>query len=129
MVVAQESEPGSARDPAHHTFLDRKLERFGTRLLALDDWGDDTHEGELLTYLKGWVSEGGTSQDDQAQQARARARGRARRGEARRQPPRPFRLPLHTRSAKPSEVPPEKMAVSSAGATSRWPRAGIPCSP
>ena len=30
----------------------------GARLVALDDWGDDSHEGELLRYLKGWVSKG-----------------------------------------------------------------------
>jgi site-specific DNA recombinase len=34
------------------------MERFGTRLMALDDWGDDSHEGELLRYMKGWVSKG-----------------------------------------------------------------------
>ncbi|HVF02491.1 MAG TPA: hypothetical protein VNA27_14305 [Rubrobacteraceae bacterium] len=34
------------------------MERFGTRLMALDDWGDNSHEGELLKYMKGWVSKG-----------------------------------------------------------------------
>ena len=46
-----------SRDPAHRAFLDDEFERFGTRLVALDDWDDDTHEeGELLEHLKGWVS-------------------------------------------------------------------------
>src|SRR5918998_1730171 len=46
------------RDPAHRAFLDAEFERFGTRLFALDDWGDDSHEGELLKYMKGWVAKG-----------------------------------------------------------------------
>jgi site-specific DNA recombinase len=45
-------------DPIHRAFLDEEMERFGTRLMALDDWGDDSHEGELLRYMKGWVSKG-----------------------------------------------------------------------
>jgi hypothetical protein len=46
------------RDPGHRAFLDDDFERLGSRLVALDDWGDDTHEGELLKFLKGWVSKG-----------------------------------------------------------------------
>jgi site-specific DNA recombinase len=46
------------RDPAHRAYLDDEFESHGTRLVALDDWGDDTHEGELLKYLRGWVSKG-----------------------------------------------------------------------
>jgi site-specific DNA recombinase len=46
------------RDPAHRAYLDDEFESYGTRLVALDDWGDDTHEGELLKYLRGWVSKG-----------------------------------------------------------------------
>jgi site-specific DNA recombinase len=46
------------RDPIHRAFLDDEMEQFGTRLVALDDWGDDSHEGELLRYMKGWVSKG-----------------------------------------------------------------------
>jgi site-specific DNA recombinase len=56
-VFAQDADR-ITRDPAHRAFLDEEFERFGTRLFALDDWGDDTHEGELLRYLKGWVSKG-----------------------------------------------------------------------
>jgi site-specific DNA recombinase len=55
VVVAQDADRIS-RDPAHRAFLDDEFERFGTRLMALDDCGDDTHEeGELLEHLKGWV--------------------------------------------------------------------------
>jgi site-specific DNA recombinase len=57
VVVAQDADR-ITRDPAHRAFLDEEFERFGTRLVALDDWGDDSHEGELLEYLKGWVSKG-----------------------------------------------------------------------
>ncbi len=57
VVLAQDADR-ITRDPAHRAFLDEELERRGTRLVALDDWGDDTHEGELLRYLKGWVSKG-----------------------------------------------------------------------
>ena len=56
-VLAQDADR-ITRDPAHRAFLDEEFERFGTRLFALDDWGDETHEGELLKYLKGWVSKG-----------------------------------------------------------------------
>jgi site-specific DNA recombinase len=53
VVVAQDADRIS-RDPAHRAFLDDEFERFGTRFMALDDCGDDTHEeGELLEHLKG----------------------------------------------------------------------------
>src|SRR5918993_5674417 len=42
----------------HRAILDDEFGRYGTRLVALDDWGDDSHEGELLKYMKGWVSKG-----------------------------------------------------------------------
>jgi hypothetical protein len=46
------------RDPGHRAYLDNELTSRGTRLEALDDWGDDSHPGQLLTYLRGWVSQG-----------------------------------------------------------------------
>ncbi len=57
VVLAQDADR-ITRDPAHRAFLDEEFDHLGTRLVALDDWGDDTHEGELLKYLKGWVSKG-----------------------------------------------------------------------
>jgi site-specific DNA recombinase len=57
VVLAQDADRVT-RDPIHRAFLDEEMERFGTRLMALDDWGDDSHEGELLRYMKGWVSKG-----------------------------------------------------------------------
>jgi site-specific DNA recombinase len=57
VVLAQDADR-ITRDPAHRAFLDEEFERFGTQLVALDDWGDNTHEGELLKYIKGWLSKG-----------------------------------------------------------------------
>ncbi len=57
VVVAQDADR-ITRDPMHRGFLDDELERYGCRLVALDDWGDDSHEGQLLKYMKGWVSKG-----------------------------------------------------------------------
>lgn len=56
-VVAQDADR-ITREPVHRALLDEEFERRGCRLYALDDWGDGTHEGELLKYLKGWVSKG-----------------------------------------------------------------------
>jgi site-specific DNA recombinase len=78
VVVSQDADRIS-RDPAHRAFLDDEFERFGTRLLALDDWGDDTHEGELLRYLKGWVSKGERLKI--SERSRRGRREKARRGE------------------------------------------------
>ncbi len=78
VVVAQDADR-ITRDPAHRAFLDEEFERFGTRLVALDDWGDNTHEGELLKYLKGWVSKGERLKI--AERSRRGMREKARRGE------------------------------------------------
>jgi len=57
LVIAQDADR-LTREPGHRALLDEEFERFGTRLIALDDWGDDSHEGQLLKFLKGWVSKG-----------------------------------------------------------------------
>lgn len=57
LVVAQDADR-ITREPSHRALLDDEMERYGTRLVALDDWGDNSHEGELLRFLKGWVSKG-----------------------------------------------------------------------
>jgi site-specific DNA recombinase len=77
VAVAQDADR-ITRDPAHRAFLDEEFERFGTRLVALDDWGDDSHEGELLKYLKGWVSKGERLKI--AERSRRGKREKARRG-------------------------------------------------
>jgi site-specific DNA recombinase len=38
--------------------LDEEFERRGCKLVALDDWGDESHEGQLLRFLRGWISKG-----------------------------------------------------------------------
>ena len=78
VVVAQDADR-ITREPAHRAFLDGEFERFDTRLVALDDWGDDSHEGELLKYLKGWVSKGERLKI--AERSRRGKREKARRGE------------------------------------------------
>jgi site-specific DNA recombinase len=108
VVVAQDADR-ITREPAHRAFLDGECERFGTRLLALDDWGDDTHEGELLRYLKGWVSKGERLKI--SERSRRGKREKARRGETVGN----LRAPLgfrYTEDRKALEVDPEKMAVA-----------------
>src|SRR5215217_5600208 len=77
VAVAQDADR-ITRDPAHRAFLDEEFERVGTRLVALDDWGDGSHEGELLKYLKGWVSKGERLKI--AERSRRGKREKARRG-------------------------------------------------
>jgi site-specific DNA recombinase len=108
VVVAQDADR-ITRDPAHRAFLDAEFERYGTRLVALDDWGDDTHEGELLKFLKGWVSKGERLKI--AERARRGMREKARRGETVGQ----VRAPLGFRyrpDRKALEIEPERMVVA-----------------
>lgn len=46
------------RDPADRMVLDSEAERHGCKWVALDDWGDDSHEGQLLKFMKGWMAKG-----------------------------------------------------------------------
>jgi DNA invertase Pin-like site-specific DNA recombinase len=39
LVVAQDADR-LTREPGHRALLDEEFERFGTRMMALDDWGD-----------------------------------------------------------------------------------------
>jgi site-specific DNA recombinase len=57
VVLAQDADR-ITREPGHRAFLDDEFERYGTVLRALDDWGDDSHEGQLLKYVKGWSAKG-----------------------------------------------------------------------
>ena len=57
LVLAQDADR-ITRDPGHRMLLDDEFDRRGCRLMALDDWGDESHEGQLLRFLKGWVSKG-----------------------------------------------------------------------
>ena len=57
LVLAQDADR-ITREPGHRMLLEEEFEKRGCGLRALDDWGDDTHEGHLLKFLKGWVSKG-----------------------------------------------------------------------
>jgi site-specific DNA recombinase len=57
VVLAQDADR-ITRDPVHRAILDDEAARYGCRWIALDDWGDDSHEGQLLKYIKGWQSKG-----------------------------------------------------------------------
>src|SRR5215218_1977110 len=107
VVVAQDADR-ITRDPAHRAFLDGEFERFGTRLVALDDWGDDTHEGELLKFLKGWVSKGERLKI--SERSRRGMREKARRGETvgHLHAPQGFR---YTPDRKALEIDPERMVI------------------
>jgi site-specific DNA recombinase len=56
-VLAQDADR-ITRDAYHRGFLDDEFARHETLLVALDDWGDDSHQGKLLKFIKGWQSEG-----------------------------------------------------------------------
>lgn len=57
VVLAQDADRIS-REPMHRMILDEEATRHGCRWAALDDWGDGSHEGQLLKFMKGWVSKG-----------------------------------------------------------------------
>ena len=46
------------REPGDRYILDREAEKHAAKWVALDDWGDDSHEGELLRFLHGWKAKG-----------------------------------------------------------------------
>jgi DNA invertase Pin-like site-specific DNA recombinase len=55
IVLAQDADR-ITRDPMHRAILDDEIESHGATLEALDDWGDDSDEGELLKYIRGWIA-------------------------------------------------------------------------
>lgn len=57
VVLAQDADR-ITREPIHRALLDEEAAKHGARIVALDDWGDDSHEGQLLKFMKGWVSKG-----------------------------------------------------------------------
>jgi DNA invertase Pin-like site-specific DNA recombinase len=57
VVLAQDADR-ITRKAAHRLTLDEEAARYGARWIALDDWGDDSHEGKLLRFMKGWQAEG-----------------------------------------------------------------------
>ena len=57
LVLAQDADR-IVRDPVFRAYLDEDMAKYGTTLRAMDDWGDDSHEGQLLKFIKGWAAKG-----------------------------------------------------------------------
>jgi site-specific DNA recombinase len=72
IVLAQDRDR-YAREPAHHYLLREEFKEHGCKLKALNDWGDDSPEGELTDGIL----------DQLAKFERAKTRERTRRGKLR----------------------------------------------
>jgi site-specific DNA recombinase len=72
MVLAQDRDR-FAREPAYHYLLKREFEEHGTKIRPLNDWGDDSPEGELTDGIL----------DQLAKYERAKTAERTRRGKLR----------------------------------------------
>lgn len=77
VVLAQDADR-ITREPGDRAVLDLEAERRGCRWVALDDWGDDSHEGQLLRFIHGWKSKG--ERKDIARRMQRGKRQRAREG-------------------------------------------------
>ncbi len=55
LVVAQDRDR-FAREPAFHYLLETEFGKYGTKLVAINDWGGDTPEGQLLRGIQDQVS-------------------------------------------------------------------------
>lgn len=55
VVLAQDADR-IVRDPGLRAYLDEEFQAHGTEIHALDDWCDDSPEGQLLKYIKGWAA-------------------------------------------------------------------------
>src|SRR5215213_329451 len=77
MVLAQDADR-ITREPGDRAVLDLEAERQGCKWVALDDWGDDSHEGQLLRFIHGWKSKG--ERKDIARRMQRGKRQRAREG-------------------------------------------------
>ena len=75
VVLAQDADR-ITRDPGDRVVLDTEAERRGCRWIALDDWGDDSHEGQLLKFMKGWMAKGERSKTAERMQRGKRQRAR-----------------------------------------------------
>ena len=72
-VVLAQDRDRFAREPAYHYLLRREFEEHGTKILALNDRGDDNPEGELIDGIL----------DQLAKYERAKIAERTRRGKLR----------------------------------------------
>lgn len=57
VVLAQDADRIS-REPGDRALLDGEFSRHRTRLFALNDWGDDSHQGQLLEFMQDWIGKG-----------------------------------------------------------------------
>ena len=73
LVLAQDRDR-FAREPAFHYLLETEFSKYGTKLAAINDWGGDTPEGQLLRGI----------QDQVAKYERVLITERTRRGKLRR---------------------------------------------
>src|SRR5829696_6317573 len=55
LVIAQDRDR-IAREPAFHYLLETEFKKFGTKLAALNDWGGDTPEGQLLRGIQDQIA-------------------------------------------------------------------------
>jgi DNA invertase Pin-like site-specific DNA recombinase len=55
LVLAQDRDR-FAREPAFHYLLETEFGKYGTKLVAINDWGGDTPEGQLLRGIQDQVS-------------------------------------------------------------------------
>lgn len=56
VVLAQDADR-ITRKAEHRLILDEEAAKHGAVWKALDDWGDDSHEGKLLRFMRGWTAE------------------------------------------------------------------------
>jgi site-specific DNA recombinase len=55
LVLAQDRDR-FAREPAFHYLLETEFGKYGTKLVAINDWGGDTPEGQLLRGIQDQVA-------------------------------------------------------------------------
>jgi site-specific DNA recombinase len=75
VMLAQDADR-ITREPGDRSVLDLEAERRGCKWMALDDWGGDSHEGQLLKFIKGWMAKGERSKIAERTQRGKRQRAR-----------------------------------------------------
>jgi site-specific DNA recombinase len=75
IVLAQDADR-ITREPGDRSVLDLEAERRSCKWMGLDDWGDDSHQGQLLKFIKGWMAKGERSKIAERMQRGKRQRAR-----------------------------------------------------
>ena len=75
IILAQDADR-ITREPGDRSVLDLEAERRGCKWMALDDWGDDSHKGQLLKFIKGWMAKDERSKIAERMQRGQRQRAR-----------------------------------------------------